>query len=108
MFAPIIPVAPGRLSTITCCFHDSLRFWPTIRETMSVPPPGGKPTIKRMVLVGYCWALAALTRPAARIMDHLMQVMGISIATTVEEILPFTVHGWLFRPSSDGPRRFFL
>src|SRR5262245_18774077 len=41
-----------------------------MRATMSVPPPGAKPTTTRMVLAGYCWAEAgaahSTTSPASR------------------------------------------
>ena len=39
-------------STTTCCPRRSLSFCATIRPTMSVEPPGGKPMISRIGLLG--------------------------------------------------------
>jgi hypothetical protein len=50
--AAIVPPAPGRFSTITCCFQDSVSFPATYRAVMSGPPPGVKPTSIRIGLFG--------------------------------------------------------
>src|SRR5512134_2721080 len=46
-------LAPGRLSTITGCFHCSVSFWPTARDRMSDVPPAGNGTMMRIALAGY-------------------------------------------------------
>src|SRR5688500_8125645 len=51
--APILPPAPGRLSTTACWPHASVSFWPTMRESRSAAPPGGKGTMIRMGRTGY-------------------------------------------------------
>src|SRR6185369_12860473 len=67
MTAAMVPLPPARLSTTTCWPRRSASFCPNARETMSVTPPGAKPTIKRMGLFGYgvdsCDAVR--TNPAA-------------------------------------------
>src|SRR4051812_32751350 len=40
----MLPPAPARFSTITCCPMFSARNLATTRATVSVPPPGSKPT----------------------------------------------------------------
>src|SRR4051812_32869446 len=67
MSAPIVPVAPARLSTSTACPQFSLIFAPMMRETISVPPPGANPTTMRMDLAGYCCAAAE----AASTKEHI-------------------------------------
>src|SRR5688572_12793786 len=54
----MIPLAPPRLSTTTCCPSCSVSFWLTIRARMSGEPPGGEGTMKRIGFVGYACALA--------------------------------------------------
>src|SRR5512143_2468623 len=54
----MLPPAPGRLSTMTCCPHASVSFCPTSRARMSVAPPGGNGTTIRIGLVGYAGACA--------------------------------------------------
>jgi hypothetical protein len=49
---PMLPPAPGRLSTITCCPMALVRRFATIRASASVDPPGGHGTIKRIVRLG--------------------------------------------------------
>src|SRR4051812_28666688 len=51
--APTIPFAPGRFSTTTGCFHDSLSFCAIFRVMMSVAPPGGNGTTILIGLPGY-------------------------------------------------------
>src|SRR5215467_12399117 len=54
---PMLPPAPGLFSTTTTHFTLSVSFIATAREKMSVPPPGGNGTIKRIALsAGYSWA----------------------------------------------------
>src|SRR6266852_4470407 len=50
--APIMPLAPARLSITTACLNASVSFGPIRRARMSVVPPGGKFTIKRIGLLG--------------------------------------------------------
>src|SRR5690606_10392981 len=60
---PILPDAPGLLSTMTCC----PRRWPSLsatsRATVSVTPPGENGTIRRMGREGYCCAVSAACAP---------------------------------------------
>ena len=49
---PMIPLAPERLSTTTCCFICSASLPATIRARISGEPPGGEGTRKRIGLVG--------------------------------------------------------
>src|SRR4030095_6591309 len=58
----MVPVAPGRFSTVTACPHHSDSLAPITRATSSVPPPGGKPTIMRTGFVG---EVCAPAMPAA-------------------------------------------
>ena len=51
---PMLPPAPLRLSTTTCCFHASVSLCPTRRATSSVGPIGGNGTINRIGRDGYC------------------------------------------------------
>ena len=50
-----MPPAPPRLSTMTCCLSGSASRCATTRARMSLPPPGGKGTIRRMGREGYGW-----------------------------------------------------
>src|SRR5688572_7780635 len=52
-------IAPGRCSTITCCFSIGISRSVIARVTMSVLPPGAKGLTMRMGLVGYVCAAAA-------------------------------------------------
>src|SRR6218665_2366080 len=45
---PRLPPAPGRLSTTTLQRFCSAIFCATVRAIMSVPPPGGNGTIRRI------------------------------------------------------------
>ena len=45
MSAAIVFDAPGLLSTTNGCFSESASSLPSMRATMSVPPPGDAPTI---------------------------------------------------------------
>src|SRR5439155_13591811 len=53
-----MPEAPGRFSTTTGWPKLSDSFWAMSRPTMSVEPPGAKPSIRRTVRVGYACANA--------------------------------------------------
>ena len=44
--------SPARLSAITCWPHASVSFCASVREIVSVPPPGGKGTTQRTVWWG--------------------------------------------------------
>ena len=48
----ITPLAPGRLSTMTCVPRLAESLGCRMRATRSVAPPGGKPTMKRTGLLG--------------------------------------------------------
>src|SRR5262245_39565625 len=60
---PMFPPAPPRLSTTTCCPHDSVILWATRRAMVSVAAPGANGTMMRIGRVGYC-ASAACAAPA--------------------------------------------
>src|SRR5262249_31021811 len=67
--AAILPAAPGRLSTMNCCWKKSDRPGAMRRAMKSVPPPGGNPTSRRTGRGGYAGCasahVAAATRAAA-------------------------------------------
>ena len=50
--APIVPPAPALFSTTTTCPRRSPSFCATMRATMSVEPPGAKPTMSLMGRLG--------------------------------------------------------
>src|SRR6185295_17935511 len=56
---PILPAAPGRLSTRNCWPKASASFAVTRRVVISTPAPGGKLTMTRTGLIGYDCAAAA-------------------------------------------------
>jgi hypothetical protein len=49
---PIVPPEPPRLSTMICCPHASLIFWPIDRANISPELPGVYGTMKRIGFVG--------------------------------------------------------
>src|SRR6266550_2693011 len=57
--AAMVFEAPGRLSTTNGCLSVSVSFSPSMRATMSVPPPAVAPTISRTGLFGYACAAAS-------------------------------------------------
>src|SRR5205807_313888 len=59
----MLPPAPARFSTSTCCPRFSLIVLATIRATVSVPPPGSKPTT---IVTGFAGKLACANAPAAK------------------------------------------
>src|SRR6185503_7992748 len=59
MSVPIVPAAPGRLSTTTCWCICSASFGPRIRAVMSLGlAPGGNGTTMRIGREGYASGLA--------------------------------------------------
>src|SRR6185436_9962765 len=56
---PMLPPAPGLLSTTTVHLFISVSFCATTRDMMSVPPAGGNGTISLIGLLGYSCATAA-------------------------------------------------
>jgi hypothetical protein len=48
-----MPLAPARTSTMTCCPHASVSFWPTRRPMTSGPEPGLLAAMMRIGFVGY-------------------------------------------------------
>jgi hypothetical protein len=60
-----MPAAPGRLSMMIGCPNVSVILCPTMRATMSEPPPGAYGTTMRMGFVGYAAAVAARCDSAA-------------------------------------------
>src|SRR5205823_145772 len=53
MPAPMVPAAPGRLSTTTGWPSSSLNPGTRVRAMMSVAPPGARPTMRRTGFDGY-------------------------------------------------------
>ena len=53
---PMVPPAPARLSAMTVHLSCSFNLVAIKRDKMSVPPPGGKGTMKRIGRVGQSWA----------------------------------------------------
>ena len=53
----MVPPAPARFSTTTCCPQVSDRCCPRIRDTTSAIPPGGKGTINLTGLLGHAWLM---------------------------------------------------
>src|SRR5436309_8547301 len=67
--APMLPAAPGRLSTITGWPHFSLNFSATMRGIRSALPPAGNGTTMRTGFPGHscaCTAVASITAAANR------------------------------------------
>jgi len=56
MSAAMVLPAPGLFSMTMDWPRNSPSGSAMMRETMSVPPPGPKPTMTRMGLVGHSWA----------------------------------------------------
>src|SRR5262245_15737404 len=54
----MLPCAPPRLSMMTCCPQPSASLAPRMRPKPSVPPPGGKGTMKRTGRSGNVCAIA--------------------------------------------------
>src|SRR5687767_15951185 len=52
IFVPIVPPAPGRLSTTTCCPRSSESLTDRMRAMMSGWPPEVKPVVRRTGRVG--------------------------------------------------------
>src|SRR5690242_343681 len=65
MSAAMFPAAPGRLSTTTVWPSPAPSGIPTVRAETSTPPPGAKPTSRRIGLVGYDCAGACAAQAAA-------------------------------------------
>src|SRR5688572_7940927 len=54
----MLPLAPGRFSTMTCCPSRAASGSPMTRALLSVTPPGAKGTMMRTGLTGYSCAHA--------------------------------------------------
>src|SRR2546427_3762383 len=70
----MLPPAPARFSTSTCCPRFSPSVLATIRATVSVPPPGSKPTTIVTGLLGKlpCAKAAAANRTPQQVETNLM------------------------------------
>src|SRR2546422_11039636 len=77
---PIMPEAPGRFSTTNGWPRLSESFGAMSRPTMSVEPPGAKPSIRRTVLVGYACANALLASTIAAQIDINQQKVLVRIS----------------------------
>src|SRR4051812_39354578 len=76
----MLPPAPGRLSTTTCWPKFLVSSCATSRATMSVEPPGAKPTSMRIVLVGkFCAPAAAASNNVKQ--NAVMMRMRSSVIT---------------------------
>src|SRR5438270_644673 len=63
--APMLPAAPGRLSTITGWPHFSLKFSATMRGIRSALPPAGNGTTMRTGFAGHSCAWTAVASSIA-------------------------------------------
>src|SRR5438876_454922 len=70
----MLPPAPARFSTTTCCARFSPIVLATIRATVSVPPPGSKPTTIVTGLLGKlpCADAVAANRTPQHVEKNLM------------------------------------
>src|SRR6266850_6212686 len=69
----MLPPAPARFSTTTCCPRFSPIVLATIRATVSVPPPGSKPTTIVTGLLGKpCANAVAANRTPQHVETNLM------------------------------------
>src|SRR6266480_4330449 len=70
----MLPPAPARFSTTTCCPRFSPIVLATIRATVSVPPPGSKPTTIVTGLLGKlpCADAVAANRTPQHVEKNLM------------------------------------
>src|SRR5262245_7837031 len=62
----MLPLPPGRLSTMICWPRDSVSLTPIVRASVSTLPPGGNGTTRRTGRAGYCCAGAALANSATQ------------------------------------------
>src|SRR5438046_10047047 len=71
----MLPPAPARFSTTTCCPRFSPIVLATIRATVSVPPPGSKPTTIVTGLLGKlpCADAVAANRTTQHVQKNLME-----------------------------------
>src|SRR6185369_12326789 len=66
---PMMPFAPPRLSTITCCPIVSDIFWAMMRPARSLPPPGNDPMTSRTGRTGYACGQASVQNDASASVD---------------------------------------
>src|SRR4051812_25305134 len=107
--APMLPAAPGRLSTITGWPHFSVSFSATRRGIRSALPPAGNGTMMRTGFAGHscAWTAAATNRAAAsrslmpsseppveRCVQHVVVVAAVErgIASNLLVALPVDAH----------------
>ena len=83
----IVAFAPGRFATITGCPRSCVNLGASCRATMSFDPPGGKPMMSRMGLVGYVWACAALPSSPS--------ISGSAMPRVIERMIGLLVWGVL-------------
>src|SRR5262249_32496683 len=96
--APMMPLAPPRLSTTSCCPSRSVSRAARKRPRMSLLPPGGNGITQRMGLVGKASAACAADRePAARASathnDRLSGVMRYLLLVVSRLALTATLFG---------------
>src|SRR5882672_5103276 len=75
MVAAIVPPAPARFSTITVWPRYSASFLCITRATVSVPPPGAKPTVTVTGRAGYVCAVAFETRASAAAIAQMSLIL---------------------------------
>src|SRR3989449_4528764 len=73
----MLPPAPARFSTSTCCPRFSLIVLATIRATVSVPPPGSKPTT---IVTGLLGKLPCADAVAANMSPQHVEINLMSFA----------------------------
>src|SRR5690242_14670424 len=81
MSAPMLPPAPGRLSTITCWPSAALIGAAMRRAIVSPPPPAEDPTMMRIGLVGYDWGYAGFTLEKAA---AVAQIAALSLQNGID------------------------
>src|SRR4051812_47760011 len=84
MSAPMLPPAPGRLSTITCWPSAALIGAATKRAMVSPPPPAEDPTMMRIGLVGYDCDHTVLTLASAAAVAQIAVISFQNAVNIVE------------------------
>src|SRR5215211_3982233 len=103
----MVAAAPGLFSTTTGWPSLSCSFWLTVRASTSVNPPGTKPTIMRIGLLGY-WACAGRLPVNAAVNETKMArcnaLMAFSSYEVVPELKQFSHRSTFAEPNRLGVR----
>src|SRR5688572_29709268 len=89
----MLPPAPARFSTTTCWPTFSARNLATTRATVSVPPPGSKPTTIVIGLLGYCASAEVAARRSAQTRNLMSFPREDRLAFFHERLAAFLVIG---------------